>query len=496
MTITPIPLTLHQLLPEIALSSTQAGIEIFGLSLDSRQVKSGDVFIALLGSRQHGIEYLDQVLKAGAVAVLAESGPTLPSELPDNVIVLPQLSAKVSEIAARFYGLPGQELHSIGVTGTNGKTTCTQLLAQLYHALGERAAVLGTMGYGLIGGPLTDTGMTTPDAVSFQRILRELRDRHARHLAVEISSHALAQQRIAAVPVQTAVFTNLTRDHLDYHQTMAAYGEAKASLFSQLGIERGIVNIDDAFGADLAKQIKHIDLFTYGQSEQADVRAYNICYERNGLRAKLQTPWGRGELRSGLIGSFNLHNLLAVICTACAEGYSLEEVLAATPTLRPVCGRMELVGSNSDIQVVVDYAHTPDALRALLEAARVHCQGKLWCVFGCGGDRDTGKRPAMASIAEQLADRSVVTSDNPRTESPASIIADVMKGFAQPKNVEQIEDRKQAIEFAVERADVGDWVLVAGKGHEDYQIVGHEKRPFSDQEIAAAALAQRAGGES
>ncbi|AFV00686.1 UDP-N-acetylmuramoyl-L-alanyl-D-glutamate--2,6-diaminopimelate ligase [Simiduia agarivorans] len=485
---------LKHLLPECALAPSLAEISVTGVTLDSREVNSGYVFLAMQGTREHGIRYLDQVLQAGAVAVLVEQADDLPAALPENAVVIDALSAKASEIAARFYGLPGQELHTIGVTGTNGKTTCTQLLARLYHALGERAAVMGTMGYGLIGKPLRDTGMTTPDAVSFQRILRDLRNQHARHLAVEISSHALAQNRVAAVPVQTAVFTNLTRDHLDFHQTMEAYGAAKRALFSQLGIKRGIINIDDTFGREMSSALPGLTVITYGLAPDAQVRASEIRYETRGLQARVDTPWGAGELRSQLVGEFNLHNLLAVVATACAEGYSLQEVLAAVPTLRPVCGRMELLGADQSVQVVVDYAHTPDALRALLAAARAHCAGKLWCVFGCGGDRDKGKRADMARIAEAMADQCVVTSDNPRTENPELIIQDVMAGFNEPDRVIQQVDRKAAIATAVAQAQAGDWVLVAGKGHEDYQIIGTRKLPFSDQEEARKALALRVGG--
>lgn len=485
---------LKYLLPDMSLPQALVDVSVSGITLDSRNVAVGDLFLALQGTREHGVRYLDQVLRAGAGAVLVEQADGLPAALPENVLVVDALTARASEIAARFYGLPGQELHTIGVTGTNGKTTCTQLLARLYHALGERAAVMGTMGYGVIGKPLRDTGMTTPDAVSFQRILRELRDQHARHLAVEISSHALAQSRVAAVPVQTAVFTNLTRDHLDFHQTMEAYGAAKQALFAQPGIKRGIINIDDAFGRELLKNLSGVALISYGLAPDAEVQASEIRYQTQGLQARVSTPWGAGELRSQLVGEFNLNNLLAVVAAACAEGYSLEEVLAAVPTLRPVCGRMELLGADRDVQVVVDYAHTPDALRALLQAARAHCGGQLWCVFGCGGDRDKGKRAEMAKVAEALADRCVVTSDNPRTEQPEQIIQDVMAGFADHAPVIQQADRKAAIALAVAQAQKGDWVLVAGKGHEDYQIIGTRKLPFSDQDEARKALALRAGG--
>ena len=491
-------LPLKLLLPEIQLPEAAASVVISSVTLDSRMAVSGALFFAVQGGQVNGRAYIAQAFAAGALVALVTAEDDVASCEFENgwIISIPNLSAKISQIAARFYGLPGQELRVIGVTGTNGKTTCTQLLARLYHALGERVAVLGTLGYGAIGSALVDTGMTTPDAVQTQKILRDLRQRHVRHLAMEVSSHALVQQRVAAVPMQTAVFTNLTRDHLDFHGDMDSYGQAKLGLFRQLGIERGIINLDDPFAATIQAQIVETPLITYGvENARADVNATQVVYHDLGIQALVSTPWGKGELRSHLLGAFNLSNLLAVVAAACAEGFSLGEVLAAVATLAPVPGRMQRIEVKSDVQVIVDYAHTPDALRAVLSAARLHCHGHLWSVFGCGGDRDSGKRPEMASISAALADSTLVTSDNPRTEDPEKIVAEIVTGFSAENRYSVEVDRKRAIAHVIANARAGDVIVLAGKGHEDYQIIGTTKHPFSDIALARAALIHRAGGK-
>lgn len=485
------------LLPEITLPKAAQSIRVSGLSLDSRKVLPGDLFFAVGGGRYNGADFIADAFRAGAIVVLCESSSeNIVIERADGwTIAIHNLAQKVSEIAARFYGLPGQELHTIGITGTNGKTTCSQLLARLYYALGERSAVMGTLGYGSIGGVMTDTGMTTPDAVQVQKILRDLRIQHVRHLAIEVSSHALVQSRVAALPMQTVIFTNLSRDHLDFHHTMQAYGAAKLSLFQHLGVMRGVINLDDDFSATIQAQGFSIPLTTYSvHRTDADVYAADVEYHDSGVRAQIVTPWGNGELRARLMGEFNLSNLLAVIAAACVEGFGLSEVLAAVATLVPIPGRMQRVEIEADIQVIVDYAHTPDALRAVLSAARSHCRGKLICVFGCGGDRDKGKRSEMAKISASLADLSVVTSDNPRTENPVQIINDILTGFDSTHSVRVEVDRKLAISKAVADAESGDLLVIAGKGHEDYQIIGVEKFPFNDLEEASSAIKLRLRG--
>ncbi len=487
-------LLLRQLLPGVRLSSRMQEVRVTGVQLDSRKVQPGDLFLALPGEIVDGRKYIDRALKAGAVAVFAEAQDL--SDERDLVIPVEGLMQQVSAIADRFYGHPSAEMEVVGVTGTNGKTTCTQLLAQLYAALGETAGVVGTMGYGTMGpgsSTLIDTGMTTPDAIALQEILSELCLEGARHVAMEVSSHSLSQGRVAAVQFKTAVFTNLSRDHLDYHGTMADYAAAKSKLFAMPGLSAAVVNIDDPMGADLAKRL-HSDVKCYRYSighDNAEIVATGVSLDAAGIRAGIVTPWGRGELRSKLLGEFNLSNLLAVVAVACIEGFSLGDVLAAVATLSPVEGRMELVDAEAGPKVVVDYAHTPDALKQALLSLRMHCRGDLWCVFGCGGDRDPGKRKDMGEIAATLADHVVITSDNPRNESPLGIIEDIQSGAGLSALVKV--DRGEAIQYAVVRALEEDVVLIAGKGHERYQVIGDTQLPFSDIMQARFALRRRGG---
>ncbi|MCK9564257.1 MAG: UDP-N-acetylmuramoyl-L-alanyl-D-glutamate--2,6-diaminopimelate ligase, partial [Bacteroidales bacterium] len=412
------------------------------------------------------------------------------------------LDRQLSAIAGRFYGNPGAALRLTAITGTNGKTSCSYLLGQLLEMLGERAGIVGTLGYGLMGhgltnsgAPLVATGMTTPDAVETQRILAAFVEQGATVATLEVSSHSLDQYRVAALPFDTAVFTNLSRDHLDYHGTLDAYGAAKARLFAWRGLRHAVINRDDAFGRQLLAGLPAgVAALDYSLCEAAAVRASDIVYSQRGVSARLDTPWGRGMLSSPLLGEFNLSNLLAVVAAACAQGHSLDRVLALIPALKPVSGRMEIVSGPAAgrPQVVVDYAHTPDALEKALLALRRHCAGRLWCLFGCGGDRDTGKRPLMGAVAARLADQVVVTSDNPRSEQPDAIIADILAGMPGVDAVVEA-DRHTAILNTVLAAGPGDTVLIAGKGHEDYQQVGGDRLPFSDQAEARLALQRRGG---
>ncbi len=473
---------------------------VSGVALDSRQVKSGDVFMALRGTQVDGREYIDAAISAGAAVVLAD-GETLSTAARDGVevITVPGLAARVGEIAARFYGHPTESMYLVGVTGTNGKSTCAYLASQLLAQHFGSAAVMGTIGNGVwqdgeIG--LVDTGLTTPDPVRLQADYAEFSARGARAAAMEVSSHSLSQGRVHGLVFDTAVFTNLTRDHLDYHGNMAAYGAAKEKLFGLPKLKRGVINIDDPFGAQMVERCKlrGLKLITYGL-QNGDLQVRNLKRLDTGFTAHLLTPWGEGELRAPLIGDFNIHNALAVVAAVAAAGMPLEDILAAFPNIQPVPGRMERVSATEavadDVSVLVDYAHTPDALRAALEAARPYCRGKLWCVFGCGGDRDSGKRAPMGRIAAELSDCAVVTSDNPRTENPQQIVDDIVDGIDGGKCEVKI-DRAEAIRFAIENAAAGDTVLIAGKGHEDYQIIGEQKSHFCDREQAAAALQRRA----
>lgn len=473
-------------------------IAVSGVALDSRKVKAGDVFMALRGSVVDGREYIDAAIEAGAAAVLADGDKLEYKSRGDiQVVSVPGLAKRVGEIAARFHGNPSGEMHLVGVTGTNGKTTCAYLTSQLLaHHFGS-AAVIGTIGNGIWNDSeieLQETGLTTPDPVRLQADFADYRDRGVRAAAMEVSSHSLSQGRVHGLIFDTAIFTNLSRDHLDYHGNMVAYGAAKEKLFGLPKLKRGIINLDDPFGAQLAERCKlrGLRVLTYGL-QAGDLHVTDLRRHEKGFSVELDSPWGRGELNAPLIGDFNIYNALAVVAAAAAAGMPFEEILNVFPAIKAVPGRMERVQVKGadEVGVLVDYAHTPDALRAALAAARPYCRGNLFCVFGCGGDRDTGKRASMGRIASEMADRAIVTSDNPRSEEPQKIIDDILEGAA--SNIEVEIDRAKAIALAVAAAEPGDIVLIAGKGHEDYQIIGSKKIHFCDREQAAAALRLRTG---
>ena len=498
------PVVLGQLLPHQALAPHIADTAVGGLALDSRRVSAGDLFLAVCGTLRDGREFIPQALSNGCSAVLAEAVEfdelypvegTVVRDLAKAgipLVLVENLQQQVSAIAARYYGEPGSAMDIVGITGTNGKTTCASLVAQIAARLQGRAGLIGTLGWGMAsdtGLELKDTGMTTPDAVRLQAILAQLRDRKVSTLAMEVSSHSLDQGRVTAAGINCGVFTNLSRDHLDYHGSEANYAAAKARLFALGSLERAVVNIDDTFGARLyAGLAPDLNSVSYGLSAQAMVRASNISLTAAGVAFDLASPWGEAEVHSGLLGEFNVLNLLAAISVFCSGGVALNDILAAVADLVPVPGRMEVLTAPDKAAVVVDYAHTPDALAKALGALRQHCRGTLWCVFGCGGDRDAGKRPQMGSIAAQLADRIIVTSDNPRSESPRAIVEQILAGMTDSDKADVEVDRRAAIEKAVADAAPDDWVLIAGKGHETYQQIGDSKHPFSDVAVASAAL--------
>lgn len=483
-------------------------VDIKGITLDSRQVQAGDLFIALKGTEADGTTYIPEAIERGAAAILIEKDQALDAQVTNStpIVGIENLAEYVSDIAGAFYGHPSNQMALTAITGTNGKTTCAHLYAELVDTLnnGSAAASIGTLGYGMAGAgnssdvdipALGETGLTTPDAVAMQRILAELKSKGASTVALEVSSHSLVQRRVAGLQVDTAVFTNLSRDHLDYHGDLASYAAAKSRLFAMTDLKNAVINVDDSVGrlilANLDPNIRAITYSIEGQGKgsTADIYCQTIGLSPEGLRAAIHTPWGEGELRSPLLGMFNLANLLAVIGAAIAQGFALENILKAVPQLRPVSGRMELVDASAAPSVVVDYAHTPDALEKALQALRVHCQGKLWVVFGCGGDRDIGKRAEMGAIADRWADQVVVTSDNPRSEDPQQIIDQIVQGTRREVIVES--DRRAAIRQAILAADKNDVVLIAGKGHEDYQILGAQRLPFSDQGETRLALRAR-----
>jgi UDP-N-acetylmuramoyl-L-alanyl-D-glutamate--2,6-diaminopimelate ligase len=466
-------------------------LRICGLSLDSRQVRTGEAFVALRGTRAHGIAFATEAVARGAALVLAEA-PVVAGFTPGvPVLWVEDLHARLGEIAARFYGHPARALHIVGVTGTNGKTSTVQLLTQALARLGRRAASIGTLGAGLHG-QLDEGERTTPDAISVQRLLARFRDQGATHVAMEVSSHALEQGRVGAVDFEVAVFTNLTRDHLDYHGTMEAYGAAKAKLFAWPGLKAAVLNVDDDFGRVLATRlsagVQALRTSAAGAAG-AEVAAQAIATSAEGLAFALRTPWGAQAIHSALLGRFNVENLLGVIACLGALGEPFARIVEAVQSLTPVNGRMNRIGGDGEHPlVVVDYAHTPDALEQALGALRAHCAGRLVCVFGCGGERDAGKRPQMGTIAERLADVAIVTDDNPRGEDGDAIVAQILAGMRQAPRVER--DRAKAIDTAIAQAGPQDVVLIAGKGHETYQEGATGKHAFDDLAVARAALAR------
>ncbi|HSN19059.1 MAG TPA: UDP-N-acetylmuramoyl-L-alanyl-D-glutamate--2,6-diaminopimelate ligase [Usitatibacter sp.] len=480
------------------------GVPLADLTADSRAVKLGSVFVAYPGTVRDGRAFIGEAVARGAAAVLWESegfGWDGRWRVPN--IPIPHLRSRISAIAGEVYGNPSDALWMAGVTGTNGKTSVSQWIAAAFDKLGRRAAVLGTLGNGLVG-ERTEARNTTPDAIVLQRLLADYLRRGARAVAMEVSSHGLDQERVAGIKYDVAVFTNLTRDHLDYHRTMEAYGEAKYRLFSARGLTHAVVNVDDAWGARFASRLSGsgFDIVTFGTAGANDakprLRASHAQLSEAGVRFRIEGEWGEGEVRSPVLGAFNVSNLLAVAGALLAAGIPFADMLRALQALEPVPGRLERLGGGDTPLVVIDYAHTPDALEKALQALRAvldaggERRGRLICVFGCGGDRDAGKRPLMGEVAARLADHVIVTSDNPRNEDPRSIIAQVLAGIA-GRRAEAIEDRQVAIFSAVHQAAPGDVVLLAGKGHETYQEIAGARHPFNDREVAAAALAQREG---
>jgi UDP-N-acetylmuramoyl-L-alanyl-D-glutamate--2,6-diaminopimelate ligase len=480
---------------QLAAMPEAARMMVNGLTLDSRHVQRGDAFFALRGSQSHGITFAAGAVQRGARVVLAEA-PVVDDAAALDVPVLwiDGLHEQVGEIAARFYQRPSESLRMVGVTGTNGKTSCVQLLAQALTLLGHRAASIGTLGAG-VHGQLHEGERTTPDAISVQARLADFRDDRVSHVAMEVSSHALVQRRVTAVDFEVAAFTNLTRDHLDYHGSMEAYGAAKATLFAWPGLRSAVINTDDAFGRELATQIPDgVQLLRFSMvgASDAELVASDIVTSAEGLAFQLRTPWGTRAIRSQLIGRFNVANLLAVVASLGALGEPFARIVEVVAQLQPVNGRMNRLGGvQGEPLVVVDYAHTPDALEQALNAVRAHCAGKLICVFGCGGERDAGKRPLMGEIAARLADVAIVTDDNPRGEDGDAIVAQIVAGMTAAPAMAVERNRAVAIVDALALARSGDAVLIAGKGHETYQDGATGKHPFDDLSVARGALEQR-----
>lgn len=463
------------------------------LQLDSRNINLDDVFIAVPGYEVDGRKFIASAFAKGAVAALVhtdepdEHGKVTRTEQGLSIYFF-RLNAQLSALAMQRYPVDPTRMTIFGVTGTNGKTTVTQLIAQLSEAIGQTAAVMGTTGNGLWG-QLEETVNTTSDAITVMRELHSYQQQGAQICAMEVSSHGLVQHRVDAVPFSTAIMTNLSRDHLDFHGDMQSYSKAKQTLFKFVSLNNGLLNFDDETAQSWRFNLK--PQLAKGFSLKDDINALfyieDAQFHKYGVTAQLVWPAGRAPLQSPLLGRFNLSNLVAAIAALYLEGADMTMLLEKAKMLKPAVGRMEQY-KKDDVVVVVDYAHTPDALEKALQTLRQHCQGNLWCVFGCGGDRDKGKRPIMAATAESYADNVVLTSDNPRQEKPESIIEDVLIGFNEPERITVCVDRINAIKKCVKQAKQGDIILVAGKGHETYQEIDGVKHHYDERALIAELM--------
>jgi UDP-N-acetylmuramoyl-L-alanyl-D-glutamate--2,6-diaminopimelate ligase len=473
--------------------------QIVDLAIDSRDVRAGSLFLALRGTKVHGLEHAADAAARGASAVLWEpAAGALPPSFAGKPFAapVPNLRRLAGRIADRFFQRPSSQMRIVGVTGTNGKTTCAYLITQCLERLGRPAAYMGTIGWGFLG-RLEAPTLTTPDAVSVHRSLARLKAQGVREVAMEVSSHALDQGRVDGVRFHSAAFTNLSRDHLDYHASMQAYGEAKARLFSGENLEQAIINVGDPFGRELAHKLSGVAPLTAvwvgsradGWLAERFLEAREVRLDLSGISLDIVGSAGGIHVSTKLLGRFNAENVLVALGCLLALGVPSADAAAALAACTAPPGRMEVIEARAPGKplAVIDYAHTPDALAKALAALREHCRGALWCVFGCGGDRDAGKRPLMGSIADELADEIIVTDDNPRSEDPEEIIRAITGGIkTHPARV--IPDRAAAIASALNRAGAADIVLIAGKGHEDYQIYGATRKSFSDRIEAQRVL--------
>lgn len=480
------PVTLTRLLDQIVDVPQSFNVQLTDIAIHSSKVTEGALFLAVPGRTHDARRFVKDAESRGARAICFDcsDGTEIQTRLP--AVPVPELSKHVGRIAARFFGSPSKQANVVGVTGTNGKSTCAWLTASALDLLGQPCGFIGTLGRG-IPPQLDASSLTTPDAVEIQRGLRLLVDDGAVVVAMELSSHALDQYRADGVEVGVAVFTNLTRDHLDYHGDMASYARAKARLFDFPGLRNAVINVDDDFGRSLISTLpEHINVCRYGLSE-GDLTASNIRVDHRGLALAVNAGSASFSINTRLFGRINVANVLAVFAVLQMLDVDPEQIAEALSQVSPAPGRMEQIGLSSAAPVVVvDYSHTPDSLQQALQSLREHCAGRLWCVFGCGGDRDAGKRPMMGAVAERLADQVIVTDDNPRSESAANIACDIVAGMKNRPLV--IHDRAEAITHAIENAHTKDVVLIAGKGHETTQETQGEFLPMSDRQMASAVL--------
>ena len=490
---TPTP-TLSELLRDIAEAPE---IPVLGIASDSRQLREGFLFLAVQGLTSHGLDFLEQARQAGACAVAwdATTGNE-PEDIGLPLIAIRDLAQRVGEIADRFYGQPSDHLEVVAVTGTNGKTTVAWMVAQAVELLGETCGYIGTLGHG-VGEVENAVGMTTPPAVELHRRLAGFVDRDAACASIEVSSHALSQRRVDGVRFDTALFTNLSRDHLDYHTDMAEYFDSKARLFLECSPRHRIINIDSHYGLRLASLCGPDVVTVSTKAGRAAgghrfVSIRSVIANARGSDVGFSSSWGEGRFTLHVPGDFNVANAALVLALLLIKGVAVTQACELMSQLQAPPGRMQRVAKEGPA-VLIDYAHTPSALEGALHALRAHCTGKLWCVFGCGGDRDRGKRPQMGKAAEREADHVVLTTDNPRFEDPAQIVQDILGGMARPEHATVIEDRSAAIAWTIGRAADDDVVLIAGKGHETYQDAGGKRVALSDYGIASQALDARGG---
>jgi len=473
-------------------NSELAAIPVTRLELDSRKVRHGDTFVAIIGHAVDGRKYISTAIEQGANSVIAQACEHHPHgevqwQKGCPVIYVAQLDRHLSQLAGRLYG--PHKSHLIAVTGTNGKTTITQLIAQWIGLLGKKAAVMGTTGNGFLD-DLKPAANTTGSAIDIQAQLYQLGQQGAEYTALEVSSHGLVQGRVKKLAFDVGIFTNLSRDHLDYHGTMEEYAKAKFSLFTAHQCRHAIINVDDHIGQQWIGELTDpvcVSLKTRPDTPRA-LWATNVRYAETGITLHFDGHWGQGELHVPLIGEFNASNVIQAFAALLSLGFDKHRLVQTAPELKPVLGRMELFQIGNKAKIVVDYAHTPDALEKALSALRVHCNGKLWAIVGCGGDRDKGKRPMMASIAEQFADRVIITDDNPRSEDPADIVKDMLAGMRNAEQAVVEHSRFLAAKYAIDNASCDDIILLAGKGHEDYQVMATETVHYSDRESAQTLL--------
>ncbi|WP_241737487.1 UDP-N-acetylmuramoyl-L-alanyl-D-glutamate--2,6-diaminopimelate ligase [Neptunicella marina] len=466
-------------------------IEIGELVLDSRKVKPNSVFTAVIGHDLDGRDFIPQAVSLGARVVLSETENVHEHgqiSMREHTVIVDfyQLNQQLNALSALYYDYPATKLDVIAVTGTNGKTSTAQLCAQISQLTGHKAGTLGTLGTGLINQLIPNIN-TTPDPISIHKVLEEMRLQGAKTVALEASSHALVQKRLAALKTDVAIFTNLTRDHLDYHGTMANYGAAKRSLLNQQGLRFAVINQQDMQAElwlqDCPSTVQAV-MYGFELVHYPDLPyciASSVEYLPHGTLIEIDSSWGQATIETALLGNFNVQNLLAAITAQLCLGTSLHDIAAIASQLTPIAGRMEIFKAKGKAALVVDYAHTSDALEQALVSLRHHCNGQLWCMFGCGGDRDKGKRPQMGDIAERFADKVLVTNDNSRSESPEQIAQDILAGCQRPDLIEVELDRATAIRNMLSKASEQDLILVAGKGHEDYQIIGNQRLPYNER---------------